>query len=242
MNCDGYYTYREKIERRERQAAFIEKTYRLGNEINTMIEQQDTGLTQFGITFSEALFNEFGLRVMLCNLSLFFSGICNVAVWYDGRCGICDSDGRLAEQYQKTAEKLFFDSARRHNLPPFPEDRRLEFRLYEFFLSARQNYYSVNACRLNVRLRHKYPEEDVTLLWTYAPHNYVLLFQTPSDIPENAVVAGMKDYVDSMCRENDRLGLFSDYHSSPIVSDFETIRPDLMGILQNNTWYGKPPL
>ena len=63
MNCDGYYTYREKIERRERQAAFIEKTYRLGNEINTMIEQQDTGLTRFGITFSEALFNEFGLRV-----------------------------------------------------------------------------------------------------------------------------------------------------------------------------------
>lgn len=80
-----------------------------------------------------------------------------------------------------------------------------------------------------MRLRHKYPEEDVTLLWTYAPHNYVLLFQTPSDIPENAVVDGMKDYVDSMCRENDRLGLFTDYHSSPIVSDFETIRPDLMG-------------
>ena len=82
MNYDDYYLFREKIERRERQAAFTEKAYRLGNEINTMIEQQDTGLTQFGITFSEALFNEFGLRVMLCNLSLFFSGICNVAVWY----------------------------------------------------------------------------------------------------------------------------------------------------------------
>ena len=60
MNYDDYYLFREKIERRERQAAFTEKAYRLGNEINTMIEQQDTGLTQFGITFSEALFNESG--------------------------------------------------------------------------------------------------------------------------------------------------------------------------------------
>ena len=238
MFYDDYNTYREKAEQRKRQAAFIEKSYRLGNEINVMIEQQDTGLSQFGITFSEAFSDEFGLKVKLCNLSLFFDGICSIAIWYDGHCGICDSEGHLAKQYQKTAEKLFFDSARRHNLPPFPEDRQLKFRLYEFFPSARQNCFSVNACKLNERLRNKYPESDVILLWTYAPHNYLLLFRTPSDIPDSTTVDGMKDCVDSMCRENDRLGLFTGYRSSPIVSDFETMQPDLMDILLNNPWYG----
>lgn len=218
---------------------YIEKIYRLGNDLNEFIKQQDPGLTPFGHTFTKMFFCETGIDVKFCHL-MYFGTAFNVLMWYNENCGICRAEAgcQLAEQYQKTAERLFFESASQLGFPSLTKNQKLIFRMDPYFEYARMRYMSFYTEHLNHCLRQRFPEVDVTMFWRYEQPYYLLLFRTSSDVPDNATIGAIKDCIDSMCRENDKLGLFTGYHSSPIVSDFETMRHDLMGILLNNTWYG----
>lgn len=222
--------YQSKLE-------YIEKNYRLGNDMFNLAKQQDPGLTPLGRAFCKAFSDEFGIDVKHCHM-LEVGGI-SVVIWYDGKCDLCKSetDKCLDDRYQQKAKKLFFDCIRQLGLPPFPEDVRLNFSMGKFFEAARGNYIWANIEYLNQRLRLEFPRANVTMFRVCYPPEYILLFTKPSDIPNNLTIAKMSGFIDSVCRENDKLGLFCGYRSTPRFSDFETEKPNLMGILIDNQWY-----
>lgn len=179
---------------------YIERLYRLGNDMFTLAKQQNPGLTPLGRAFCKAFSDEFGIDVKHCHM--YEVGGINVVIWYDGKCDLCKSetDKCLDERYQQKAKELFFDCIRQLGLPPFPENVRLNFRMGKFFEIARGNYISANIEYLNERLRQRFPAADVTMFWVFDLPNYILLFATSSDIPNKVTITKMVNFVDLECR------------------------------------------
>ena len=224
-----------------------ENLYALSNGINDIVQLKDIKKTELGKVFDKKL-RENDLKI-ICSEFIDLIGYC-IFLYFDGTKEFTAKDKCSKGYTVYTPNKLFSsdilslfkESVSKCGIPYLIEDNQIKIFFKDFYTTARVVYFSRNIYELDRLTRAEFPDIDFFLRFSldvYEPGYYYLIFKS-RDILNCAKKQGkikeIKDYVNLLCRHDDKLGIFKNYEVVPFVSDKDTLfqNGEVTGIMRNN--------
>ena len=231
----------------------LDKIYKLSNDIQNIIQMQEIKRTELGKAFDNELRN-YNLNIIYSDFRYLLGY--HIFIYYDGTKEFCAKD-RCVKDYNSympdedfAAEilSLFKSMVIKFGMPYLIEDKEVKVCFDEYYTTARRVFFYQNIFELDRLTRSEFSDMDFFLRFSmdvYEPGYYYLIFKTVDSLnlaKQMGKIKEITNFVNSLCRRKDKLGIFENYEVVPFVSDKVTLHNngDVMGIIRNNpdftTW------